>query len=69
MANSVKIPSGILDKNTFNESLFDSHIIIRRKFSGKILKPEEFHEFQKIVNERRPYCSSDFKNQHFFPDL
>ena len=40
--------------------IFGNHIIVRREFTGKILTPEEFQEFQKIVNERRPYCGSDF---------
>ena len=40
--------------------IFGNHIIVRRDFTGKILTPEEFQEFQKIVNERRPYCGSDF---------
>ena len=50
------------------KNALDNNIIIRRDFTGKKLSPEEFHEFQKIVNERRPYCSSDFKKQHFTPD-
>lgn len=50
------------------KNVFDDNIIIRRDFTGKKLSPEEFQEFQKIVNERRPYCSSDFKKQHFTPD-
>ena len=50
------------------KNVLDNSIIIRRDFTGKKLSPEEFHEFQNIVNERRPYCSSDFKEQHFTPD-
>lgn len=29
----------------------------------------EFKEFLDVVNERRPYCSSDFKKQFFIRDL
>lgn len=52
-----------------NNNVFENNIIIKRDFTGKKLSPEEFQEFQNIVNERRPYCSSDFKKQHFIPDL
>ena len=51
------------------KNVFDNNIIIRRDFTGKKLSPEDFQKFQKIVNERRPYCSLDFKKQHFIPDL
>ena len=51
------------------QKVFGDHIIVRRDFTGKILTPEEFQEFQKIVNERRPYESSDFVPQTFIPDL
>ena len=50
-------------------NVFEDNIIIRHDFTGKKLSAEEFQEFQKIVNERRPYCSSDFKKQHFIPNL
>ena len=40
--------------------IFGNHIIVRRDFTGKKLTAEEFQEFQKIVNERRPYSGSDF---------
>ena len=40
--------------------LWENNIVVRRDFTGKKLTPEEFQEFQKIVNERRPYESSDF---------
>lgn len=52
-----------------NNNVFENNIIIKRDFTGKKLSPEEFQEYQKIVNERRPYCSSDFKQMHFIPDL
>jgi len=51
------------------QKVFGDHIIVRRDFTGKKLTPEEFQEFQKIVNERRPYCSKDFIPQTFIPDL
>jgi len=49
--------------------LCESDIIIRRDFCGKKLTPEEFQEFQEIVNQRRPYCRKDFIPQTFIPDL
>lgn len=49
--------------------VFKDNIIIRHDFCGVKLTPEEFQEFQKIVNQRRPYCSNDFKPQTFIPDL
>ena len=51
------------------QHILDTHIIVRRDFTGVKLTPEEFQEFQKIVNERRPYCSKDFVPQTFIPDL
>ena len=59
------------DKNpdTKRKYLYEDDIVVRRDFTGKKLSPEEFQEFQKIVNERRPYCSSDFVPQTFIPDL
>ena len=66
----------LIKKGTFTSqvvsskrNVFEDNIIIRRDFTGKKLSAEEFQEFQKIVNERRPYCSSDFKKQHFIPNL
>ena len=50
-------------------NVFKDNIRIRRDFTGKKLSAEEFQEFQKIVNERRPYCSSDFEKQYFIPNL
>ncbi|MBR4507078.1 MAG: hypothetical protein IKP24_00930 [Alphaproteobacteria bacterium] len=32
-------------------------------------KLEAFKEFLDVVNERRPYCSADFKKQTFIRDL
>ena len=49
--------------------IFGNHIIVRRDFTGKKLTAEQFQEFQRIVNERRPYCSKDFIPQTFIPDL
>ena len=59
------------DKNPDAERrhLYEDNIVVRRDFTGKILTPEEFQEFQKIVNERRPYCGKDFIPQTFIPDL
>ncbi len=47
----------------------NGNIVIHRDFTGVKLTPEEFQEFQKIVNERRPYCRKDFIPQTFIPDL
>lgn len=49
--------------------VFRDNIIIKRDFTGIKLSPEEFQEFQEIVNERRPYCRKDFIQQTFIPDL
>jgi hypothetical protein len=49
--------------------ILNTHIISYRDFTGVKLSPEDFQEFQKIVNERRPYCSKDFVPQTFIPDL
>lgn len=49
--------------------VFRDNIIIKHDFTGIKLSPEEFQEFQEIVNERRPYCSKDFIPQTFIPDL
>lgn len=57
------------DEPKKKRDVFKDNIIIRRDFSGKKLTAEEFQEFQKIVNERRPYCSEDFIPQTFIPDL
>lgn len=54
---------------TNRKHLYEDNIVVKRDFTGKKLSPEEFQEFQKIVNERRPYCSSDFRKQHFIADL
>ena len=51
------------------KSVLDDNIVVRHDFCGKKLTPEEFQEFQKIVDERRPYCSKDFVPQTFIPDL
>lgn len=47
----------------------DANLIVCHKFIGKTLSATEFQEFQKIVNQRRPYCSKDFIKQTFIPDL
>lgn len=56
-------------KSCSKVDVFKDNIIVRRDFTGVKLTPEEFQEFQKIVNERRPYCSKDFIPQTFIPDL
>ena len=37
--------------------------------SVKPLNGEARKRFMEKVNAHRPYCSSDFKKQHFIPDL
>ncbi len=49
--------------------VFKNNVVIRRDFTGKKLTPEEFQEFQKIVNQRRPYCSADFQEHHFIENI
>ncbi len=44
-------------------------IIIRRRFFGKEMTPEEAKFFCDECNKRRPYSGSDFVPQHFLPDL
>jgi len=51
------------------QKVFGNHIILRDDFTGKKLTANEFQDFQKIVNKRRPYCSDDFVPQTFIPDL
>lgn len=57
------------EKTSSKRHVFEDNIIVRRDFTGIKLSPEEFQEFQEIVNERRPYCSEDFIPQTFIPDL
>ena len=49
--------------------VFKNNVVIRRDFTGKKLTPEEFQEFQKIVNQHRPYCSADFNKHHFIENI
>ena len=56
-------------KTADSKSVMAPHIIVRNDWCGKKLNAEQFQEFQKIVNVRRPYCSSDFVPQTFIPDL
>ena len=57
------------DKSTINKDVFKNRHVIRHDFIGETLSAEDFAEFQKIVNERRPYRPYDFVPQHFIPDL
>lgn len=57
------------DKSKINKSVFEHRHVIRHDFIGEPLNAEDFAEFQRIVNERRPYCPYDFVPQHFIPDL
>ena len=66
LTNEGKFPR---EKRTSKRHVFEDNIIVRRDFTGIKLSPEEFQEFQEIVNERRPYCSEDFIPQTFIPDL
>ena len=59
----------IAERAAIKDRIFGNNIVIRRDFTGVKLTPEEFQEFQKIVNERRPYCRKDFIPQTFIPDL
>lgn len=56
-------------ENKLNKSVFEHRHVIRHDFIGETLSAQDFAEFQKIVNERRPYRPSDFVPQHFIPDL
>jgi len=38
-----------------NKPVVSDHIIVRDDWCGKKLNAEQFQEFQKIVNVRRPY--------------
>ena len=57
------------DKSKINKDVFKNRHVIRHDFIGETLSAEDFAEFQKIVNVRRPYCPKDFVPQHFIPDL
>lgn len=56
-------------KTADSKPVIADHIVFRDDWCGKKLNAEQFQEFQKIVNVRRPYCSSDFVPQTFIPDL
>ena len=62
-------PEEIVARAAIQQKIFGNNIIVRRDFTGVKLTPEEFQEFQEIVNERRPYCRKDFIPQTFIPDL
>lgn len=57
------------ERAAIKDKIFGNNIIVHRDFTGVILSPTEFQEFQKIVNERRPYNGKDFIPQTFIPDL
>lgn len=56
-------------KTANNKPVVSDHIIVRDDWCGKKLNAEQFQEFQKIVNVRRPYRREDFVTQTFIPDL
>ena len=62
-------PEEIAARAAIQQKIFGNNIIVHRDFTGVKLTPEEFQEFQKIVNERKPYCRKDFVPQTFIPDL
>ena len=66
LTNEGKFPR---EKRQIKRDAWKDNIIIRHNFTGVKLSPEEFQEFQEIVNERRPYCREDFIPQSFIPDL
>ena len=53
----------------FNTEILEHNIITWREFSGKIMSPEDFQSFQRVVNRHRPYRTSDFVKHHFIEDL
>lgn len=55
--------------NKLNKSVFEHRHVIRHDFIGETLSAEDFAEFQRIVNERRPYRPYDFIPQTFMPNL
>lgn len=76
MANSVSkhtvIKRGVKmsdNKNKLNKSVFEHRHVIRHDFIGETLSAQDFAEFQKIVNQRRPYSLYDFIPQHFIPNF
>ena len=56
-------------KSTINRDVFKKSHLIRHDFIGETLSAEDFAEFQKIVNQRRPYSLYDFIPQHFIPNF
>ncbi|MBQ2175592.1 MAG: hypothetical protein II453_11200 [Alphaproteobacteria bacterium] len=64
-----KVVSRLVDKDTVNNAVFANRHVIRHDFIGETLGADDFQEFQRIVNERRPYRPSDFVPQYFIPDL
>jgi hypothetical protein len=59
------LPSEMLRENP----VLQKSIVVRRDFRGKKLTPEEFKEFQKVMNQHRPYCASDFVKHHFIENI
>ena len=53
-------PEEIAARAAIQQKIFGNNIIVHRDFTGVILSPTDFQKFQEIVNERRPYCGSDF---------
>lgn len=48
---------------------FADNIVTKQKSYGRVMNVATFQEFQNVVNRHRPYCSFDFKNQHFIDDV
>ena len=52
-------PEEIAEHEARWRKILNTHIISYRDFTGVKLSPEDFQEFQEIVNERRPWCRED----------
>jgi hypothetical protein len=62
-------PEEVAERAAVKDKIFNNNIVINRDFTGVMLSPDDFQEFQKIVNERRPYNGKDFIPQTFIPNL
>jgi len=65
----LKKEDGFPDEMLRENPVFKNNIVVRRDFRGKILTPEEFKEFQKIMNQHRPWCSADTLTHHFIENI
>lgn len=57
------------DKSVVNIYALKDTLVTEHKSYGEQMNLATFKEFLDVVNQRRPYCSADFKKQTFIRDL